>query len=451
LSDPPPLPPAFRRTLLLLTVAALLVRVGGLLLEPSVAPVADERTWADWARHLCSEKVHFSPLRTRMIFHPPLYPYFLAATLALTGTLEAAKWVQLALASLLVPAVGRVGALAFSPRVGLAAAVVTAFYPELVWFSFHFWVENLFLLLLWWGFERLLWSDRTRRAGPAIAAGVLWGLAILARETALYFLPLAGLWLLRRPRPAGAPARAAAFVLAAVAVVAPWTWRNWAVFHAFVPVSTAGGQNLFQGNSRIPRDETYVMVDAVQGRIEQYRYARAMGLQAIRERMPWWPAEKLVEQMPMFWEAESMAVIHVKRHAYGDVSPALAAAVALVMLVPYLALLPLFVLGLTAFRPGAGRGLLLLFLAYYNLIHVVTHGFNRYRLPVMPVVFLLAASAWVAWREGGPGLARGRRVLAAALGAVMLACVVPSLRVHAQHPAFGLGPDEAASPPPEPR
>jgi hypothetical protein len=37
------------------------------------------------------------------------------------------------------------------------------------------------------------------------------------------------------------------------------------------------------------------------------------------------------------------------------------------------------------------RGLLPGFLVHYNLIHVVTHGFNRYRLPVMPV-FLLAAA-----------------------------------------------------------
>jgi hypothetical protein len=463
LHDASPLTPSLRKTLLLLTVAALLVRVAALLLEPPVGPVADERTWTDWAKHLCSEKVRFSPLRTRMIFHPPLYPYFLAAPLAATGGLEAAKWIQLALASLLVPAVGRVGALAFSPRVGVVAAAITAFYPELVWFSFHFWVENLFLLLLWWGFERLLWSDHGGRAGPAIAAGLLWGLATLARETALYFLPVAALWLLRsrlcrpevnsgyapKPPRRGEALRAAAFVLAAVAVVAPWTWRNWKVFQALVPVSTAGGQNLFQGNTRLPRDKTYEMVDAVQGRIEQYRFARAMGLQAIVERLPWWPLEKLVEQMPMFWEAESMAVIHVKRRAYGEVSPALAVAVALVMLAPYLALLPLFVLGLAAFRPGAGRSLLLAFLVYYNLIHVVTHGFNRYRLPVMPMVFLLAAAAWVAWREGHR-LSRARRALAAALGALMLACVVPSLRVHAHHPAFGLSPDEAATPPPEP-
>jgi hypothetical protein len=130
------------------------------------------------------------------------------------------------------------------------------------------------------------------------------------------------------------------------------------------------------------------------------------------------------------------------------VRPAAATALALLMLAPYLALLPLFALGLAAFRPGRGRGLLLLFLLYYNAIHVVTHGFNRYRLPVMPVVFLVAAAAWAAWREGAPRLTRARTALAAAAGAALLLCVIPSLRTHAQHPAFGLAPDENATPPP---
>jgi hypothetical protein len=68
----------------------------------------------------------------------------------------------------------------------------------------------------------------------------------------------------------------------------------------------------------------------------------------------------------------------------------------------------------------------------------------------MPVVFLLAAWALVAWRARELSLTRERRALAAALGVVMLACVAPSLRVHAHHEAFGLGPDETATPPPEP-
>jgi hypothetical protein len=424
---------AFRRTLLLLTLAGLIARAALLALEPETSPVADERTWTEWARIVAARP---SPFSHKMIFHPPLYPYFLAGPYALTGSFALAKALQVALASLLVPAVGRVGALTLGRQAGVAAAAIAAFYPELVWFSFHFWVENVFLVLLWWGFERLLAADRHGRLRDAVAAGVLWGAAVLARETALYFLPVAAAWLaLRRGR--GGVARAAALAAAAVLTIAPWTYRNWVAFEAFVPVSTAGGQNLFQGNARIPRDETYRMVDEVQGRIEQYRYARGMGLAAIRERQPAWIFEKIGEQMPMFWEAESMALIHVKRGAYGKVRPAAALALSAAMLLPYLAVLVFAVRALTTLPAVRGLPLLLLFVAYYNAIHVVAHGFNRYRLPVMPVLFLVAAWGW----RPGPNAAeatpvrRGARLAAAA---VLLASLLPSLATQWQHCAYGL-------------
>ena len=427
------------RRLALLTLAGLTVRLLFLLVEPATGPVADERTWTDWARTVASERVGFSPFRTRMIFHPPLYPYFLAVPFSLTGTLDAAKWAQAIVAALLIPAVGRVGSLVFGARAGLAAAAMVAFYPELIWFSVHFWVENVFLVLLWWAFERLYAADEKGGRGAAIAGGLLWGLAILSRETGLYFLPLAGLWLALSPRREGARARGALFVLTALLVVAPWTYRNWVAFRAFVPVSTAGGLNLFQGNARLTRQEVYDLYEAVQGRIEQYRFGQRMGWQAIRDRQPAWLAEKLVEQMPMFWEAESMAVIHVKRGAYGPVAPPVAVAVAVVMLAPYLAVLALFILGLAA-QAWERRSLLLLaFLAYYNLIHVVTHGFNRYRMPVMPVVFLFAAAAFVAWREGRFTLTSRRRLVAVGLALLFAITLVPSFRVHWEHPAFAIG------------
>jgi 4-amino-4-deoxy-L-arabinose transferase-like glycosyltransferase len=427
------------RRLVLLTLAGLAVRLVFLLVEPATGPVADERTWTDWARIVASDRVGFSPFRTRMIFHPPLYPYFLAVPLSLFGTLEAAKWAQAIVATLLVPALGRIGALLFGARAGLVAAAMAAFYPEVVWFSVHFWVENLFLVLLWWAFERLFVADDTGKRTAAIVGGLLWGLAILTRETGLYFLPLAGLWMALSPRREGAPARSALFVLSALLVVAPWTYRNWVAFRAFVPVSTAGGLNLFQGNARLTRQEVYDLYEAVQGRIEQYRFGQRMGWQAIRDRQPTWFAEKLVEQMPMFWEAESMAVIHVKRGAYGTVAPPVAVAVAVVMLAPYLVVLAFFVLGLAA-QAWERRSLLLLaFLAYYNLIHVVTHGFNRYRMPVMPVVFLFAAASFVAWREGRLALTKPRRLLAAAITLLFAVTLAPSFRVHWEHPAFAIG------------
>jgi len=134
-----------------------------------------------------------------------------------------------------------------------------------------------------------------------------------------------------------------------------------------------------------------------------------------------------------------MAVIHVKRGAYGPVAPATAVAVAVVMLAPYLALLAFFILGLAAQAWERRTLLLLAFLAYYNLIHVVTHGFNRYRMPVMPVVFLFAASAFVAWREGRLALTPRRRIVAAALALLFAITLVPSFRVHWEHPAFAIG------------
>lgn len=428
----------FRRTLVLLTLAGLIVRAALLAFEPATSPVADERTWTDWARIVAERP---SPFRHRMIFHPPLYPYFLAGPFALTGAFVAAQALQVVVASLLIPAVGRVGAWTVGREAGIAAAAITAFYPELIWFSVHFWVENIFLVLLWWAFERVLAADRDTRIRDAVIAGVLWGGAILARETALFFLPVAAGWLaLRRGR--GGLARGAAVALAAVLVVAPWTYRNWIAFDAFVPVSTAGGQNLFQGNTRIPRDETYRMVDQVQGRIEQYRYARAMGMAAIRERQPAWIFEKLGEQMPMFWEAESMALIHVKRGAYGKVPPPVALAVSGVMLLPYLAVLALTVRGLATVPLRGGMPLLLMFLAYYNAIHIVAHGFNRYRLPVMPVLFLIAAWGFRP-REDAASATPVRRGWAIAAGIVLLASVLPSLATQWRHCAYALAPPRA--------
>ena len=428
------------RTLVLLTVVGLAARAAFLLLEPATRPVADERTWTNWAvESLATPRVGFSPLRTHMIFYPPLYPYFIAVPWALFHTLQAVKWAQAAAAALLVPAVGRIGGRSFGPRAGLLAAAITAFYPDLVWFAAHFWSETLFLVLLWWAMERLIAADERASAGMAAAAGVLWGLAILTRETIFYLTPLAAAWLLwRAPRPSGGK-RAVAFALCAALTVVPWTIRNWMAFHAFVPVATSGGLALYQGNARLTRQEVYDRYEAVHGRIEQYRFARAEGWKAIRERQPGWAVEKLVEQMPKFWEADSLALIHVKRGAYGPVPAPAAVAAAVVILAPYLALLAGFVLGVALLPLDRTRGLLLGFLVCYNVLHVATHGFARYRLPVMPVVFLFAGAGFVAWRAHGLAAAgTARRALAASLGLLLLLCLVPSFRMNLGHPAFGL-------------
>ena len=119
--------------------------------------------------------------------------------------------------------------------------------------------------------------------------GLLWGTAILARETPCISF---------RSRRCGSPGAAAArrprgraFLAAALAVVAPWTWRNWVAFGAFVPVSTAGALNLYQGNAPLSRQEVYDQYGRCTARIEKYHspgeglpgHPRAPALVALRE------------------------------------------------------------------------------------------------------------------------------------------------------------------------
>jgi hypothetical protein len=417
--------------LLALTAAAFVVRAGLLILGPSCPPTGDEPSWIVLGTRAVGRPSRgFSPLTNQFVFYPPLYPYFTAVLYRAFHTLVAVKWVQAVLGAMVVPAVGRVGRLTFGRRAGLVAAGAVAVYPDFVWFSTHFWSETLFIVLLWWGLERLLRCDAagaTGATGAAGVAGVLWGLAALTRELSLYLSPVVVLWLLRHGRATWK--RTAAFVLCLVLTVAPWTVRNAVVFRAFIPVSTMGSLNLWQGNTTLTHLQIYGVLATVGGTVEQDRYCRRAAYEAIRARQPWWIFEKLAEQMPEFWRAGSeIADDLVGRTSCGRLPVATVVAVEAVVVGPYLVVLPLFLVGLARVRWTAGGWLLLLLLAAYNLAHVVALATTRYRLPVLPVVLLVAAAAVVEGRKGGLAPLRGWRLtLLLALGVLAALVLLPGL------------------------
>jgi asparagine N-glycosylation enzyme membrane subunit Stt3 len=435
-------PERFHRGLVLLTGLGFAVRALFLILEPKIPLMGDESSWADLAIHgLAGLRHPLSPWTRHLIFYPPAYPYFIAVPFYLSGSLVLAKWLQVGLGALLVPAVGLVGKRAFSPRVGLLAAGIASVYPELVWFSAHIWSETLFMVLLWWALERAFAADATGRASAAIAGGVLCGLAALTRETALPLAPLSGLWLAWTglgPRAESdgstqvtnrrAITRGAAFVLAAVLTVVPWTVRNWIVFRAFVPISTFGALNVWQGNAELERDELYRQSDSVDGPIAQYRMAWAKAGEAIARRQPAWIVEKTIGEVPNFWEAWSEALSFAADGAYGELGTSRMLALKVVLLGPYLLVLALGIPGLALFPWTRPRLLLLAFLVYYVLIHVITYGAHRFHLPIVPLVSLWAAAVVeAAWTGQLATTTKPRKVAAVALGLVVVACVLPSL------------------------
>jgi hypothetical protein len=193
-------------------------------------------------------------------------------------------------------------------------------------------------------------------------------------------------------------------------------------------VSTAGALNLWQGNARLTRQEVYEEYWAVRGRIPKYEHARQRAREAILERQPLWILEKLRSELPEFWAAHAQPIVHIERGGYGVVRRPLALAAVAVVLVPYLAVLVLFVIGLARLPPGRAPLLVLAFLAFYVLLHVVAHGYPRYRLPVMPALFLVAGYAAAALRtRTRPATDRTRLVAAATTALVLALSVAPSL------------------------
>jgi 4-amino-4-deoxy-L-arabinose transferase-like glycosyltransferase len=485
------------RWLWAITLLGLALRLAFVALEPRSRIAGDEITWVGWGTEppggVIAEKVRFSFFRNHMIFYPPIYPLFIGSCVLIFGSLAGVQLMQALIGALLIPAVGRVGAQLWSRTTGLWAAAAVAVYPELIWYSAHYWSETLFMTLLWWGWERLLAADQAAPGGTkaaprwmaalrygllglvplaalwlvwdhdreawahviylsvtllgwllglfwlrrgvdsrCLSAGVLFGLAVLTRETLLYFMPLFAAWLIYRRR--GGLVRAGLLCVATLLVVAPWTYRNAVVFDTFIPVSTAGSLNLWQGNAPFVREEIYRQYDDVQGRIAQHRHARQKGIEAILARQPWWIFEKLRSELPAFWEVDSVALIHLnEKRAYGPVAPSVAIASAILIITPYILTLGGFIYGLAGLVLDRRRALLLGFLAYYVLIHVATHGFSRYRLPVMPIVFLVAATAVSGMSAPLSRLRCGMLIL---LIVVFLWALAPSVKGQIEMPIF---------------
>ena len=424
-----------------LAAAALVVRAAYLVLEPRCALTGDEPSWIELGRQLARPAVAFSPLRSDLVFYPPVYPYFVGALFRLFGSMAAVLWVQVVLGALRVPVVGRAAARAFGPRASVLAAAFTAVYPELVWYPAHFWSETVFLLLLWAAIERALAADAAASWRTAAAAGALFGLATLTRELSLYLVPLVLLWMVR-PWAVGATSvgtrivlsrnrlvGAGALLLATVLTIAPWTIRNAIVFRAFIPVSTMGGLNLWQGNTPLTHLQIYDVLAGIDGAVAQDRYCRRLAWETIAARQPAWVFEKLAEQMPEFWKAGSEVLDHlVGRDACGPLAPARLVAIELVLVLPYLALLALALLGVARLRFTPPAVLLLVLAAAYNAAHVAAYATTRFRLPVLPVVFMLAGALIVGRGDDSLAPLRGRRLaLLAVLALLAIAVLAPGM------------------------
>lgn len=198
-------------------------------------------------------------------WEPPLYPWLLAGIFKIFGVYTpVAAWVTIAVNCLFgaftLPAVWRIAIRSFNRDVAVWATWIWALYPAALQYDVKWiWELSLTCLLFAWVFALALKMRGIGEPGVEPAANatparwalfaVLWALIALSNPSLQLFLPACGLWILW-----GSPQwkkQLAYGVMAAVvfiACLAPWSYRNYRVFHHFVPLRSDFWFEFFDGN-----------------------------------------------------------------------------------------------------------------------------------------------------------------------------------------------------------
>jgi 4-amino-4-deoxy-L-arabinose transferase-like glycosyltransferase len=207
---------------------------------------------------------------------PPVYPLLIAAVFKLFGVYTPlSAWILLVFNSLFSAAtalcVYEIAIRCYNRRVALWSAWIWALYPAAMQYAVRWiWETSLTTFLFAAvivltlrmraiGESRTSVAPNPTRATPNSDAqqtsrrwllfGLLWALIALSNSTVLLFLPVCGLWILfgTQSKPS-VIARASVAGLLFLACIAPWIWRNWRALHAFIPMRSNLGAELYAGN-----------------------------------------------------------------------------------------------------------------------------------------------------------------------------------------------------------
>lgn len=136
----------------------------------------------------------------------------------------------------------------FGQRIGLLAGSVAAIYPELFIYDGWLYTESLYTFLLLafcYGLYRLQ-AAKGEKKRLWLWCGISLGLLSLTRPNGMFIIGLLMLWAILMVRIKllqwwTAAKAVATTTLIALALIAPWTARNYWVAHTFIPVATGEG------------------------------------------------------------------------------------------------------------------------------------------------------------------------------------------------------------------
>lgn len=288
---------------------------------------------------------------------------------------------------------------------GILVAGCVAFYAFFILYAARLLTETFYIIALLWSLERAIALTEGPSRGRAITLGLSLGLAALFRQSILPWVPVLFLWLLWKGWREGWLARAFRLLilagLALFACILPFTIRNYAAYGQFLLLNSNTGyamysaQHPMHGISFIEHGAAPLPEDLVGQDLNEAQWDRLLmrrGIQLVLDD----PGRYLLLSLSRvldffeFWPTDTSLLHNVGR------------------LSSFTLFLPFFIYGIVLALRGAGPlrsgadwlrfsatpvAMILCFMAFYALLHILTWAMPRYRLPVDAVAMPFAALA----------------------------------------------------------
>jgi len=374
--------------------------------------IVDARTYDQIARGI----LETGKLTQDLFWQPPFYPLFLTGVYSFTkGSILSVKIFQMILGALTCVLVYLLGARILNRKIGLLAGIITAFYMPLVFFEGEllatgwaaFWPVVILLLLL----------KTTERPGIVhfLFLGFCGALSILTRPVFLPFFLASCLWLifvLYRQKKLRFTLQRASIIAAGFLIVAiPTGILGFSTTGKFRILPFSGGINLYLGNNPNFKETTTIRPGLAWEKL--LRLPEREGIESIYEKDAFFREEALgfmlknplkftkglVHKTSQFFSSRELAR-NVDMYVFRKWSNMLRIGVWKVgkFGFPYALLFALAVMG-AAFWIRRIPLPIWLFLALYPAAVILVFVTSRYRMPVVPVMSLLASGGIVAFWE----------------------------------------------------
>jgi len=354
---------------------AFLVRIAAMILLPD-QPFPDARKYVTAA----TEFRNFHLMTNTLIM--PLYP----ALIALVGSGWGKKIADLALSLVTVWLVYAIALQVYRREaIALIAALLAALWPHFVFFAAAGLTETLFITLMLAG---LLSFYREHY----FLGSIFMVLSLLTRpalEPLAPFLVLVFALVVHRRPLSFSIGRLAVYAFVYIGLMSPWWLHNYAKYGEFVRLNTAGGMVLYTGNNPLNRSGGGVGdVDVDLGPLAKIENPVRRGEAYTRAALDYIRAEPT--------HFLSMALVKFARlwrpwPYVGDYQNPL---IVFISVASFLPTLGLAIFGLFTTLRSHFRIMLpcLLIIGFLTLVHMVTFGSVRYRIPLEPFVLIFAAA-----------------------------------------------------------